>query len=107
MIGIWFLFETFSNSQRIIQKKLKQINMILTIILSIAIYLLSAFLTWDYIRIAYGKDGIWSGLNATGTDVFITLFPAINTIAIIGCWLSSHPNKQIKWNYTKFFNIKK
>lgn len=105
MIGIWFLFETFSNSQRIIQKKLKQINMILTIILSIAIYLLSAFLTWNYMRIAYGKYGIWSNIKITGGDIVIVFIPALNTLIGVFAWIMANPYKEK--DYTKFFNIKK
>lgn len=81
--------------------------MILTIILSIAIYLLSAFLTWNYFRLAYSKYGIWSGLNATGTDVVMTFFPLINTLGIIMLWATSRPKRQIKMGYNKFFNVKK
>lgn len=80
--------------------------MILTIILiSIAIYLLSAFLTWNYFRIAYSKYGIWSNIKITGGDIVIVFIPALNTFIGVFGWVIANPYKEK--DYNKFFNIKK
>lgn len=38
-------------------------------IILIAIYLLSALFTWNWIRIAYSKEGVWSIIDPENRDI--------------------------------------
>jgi hypothetical protein len=78
-----------------------------TLIIIIATYLLSVYLMWRYIRIAHSKDGIWSFTYPDRTDLFITFFPFLNTLAVLMGYISFPPREKNNRNFSKFFKIKK
>jgi len=75
------------------------------IILIAIFYILPAFLYWNYIRIAYSKDGIWEDLKTEDFDIFIMFMPLFNIIAIAE-WFN-WPRISNKKNRNNFFKIKK
>ena len=78
------------------------------IIFSIS-YLLSVIITWNFIRIAHSKGGIYSYSKPDLMDVLITFMPILNTFIGVVYWLCFPPNAKYKIDFrlNKFFNVKK
>lgn len=78
------------------------------ITIALIVYVFSVWKNYNWIRIAYSKDGRYSNLDTDVVDIIVTLFPIVNTfnLAVI---LFESPYKYPKdaWNGNKFFNIKK
>lgn len=75
-------------------------------IILIAVYLVSAYLTWLWIHIAQSKGGSYEGINTSFKDLFVTICPVVNTMFSLIGWLFYFPYS-LKSNYNKFFKIKK
>ncbi len=56
-----------------------------------SLYLISCFFVRRYLKIAYSKVGRWSNLKPEYEDLFFTLFPLINTIAVLCLWVAGSP----------------
>jgi len=75
-------------------------------IIAIAVYLVSVYFVWRYMRIAHSKGGIWYNLDIDAGTIFWTVAPVFNTIAVFLAYVF-FPPKERKRNYNKFFKIKK
>lgn len=51
-------------------------------IIAIAVYLLSVWLVWRYMRISHSKGGRWEELNIGVMDLTMVFIPLLNTIFI-------------------------
>ena len=76
-----------------------------TLILS-AIYLTSVLITWNYMKIAHGKNGRWSNLDTGTPELLLTLTPILNSFFIF-IWLIIPPFRESKNNFNNFFKVKK
>lgn len=75
--------------------------------IAVIIYILSTFLSWLHIKLAYSKNGIWHGLTPSIGDIFGTFMPLVNTFDIIISWCFWYPKRRTKdMDYSKFFNLK-
>ncbi len=89
--------------------------MITLIIILASIYLFSTFLMWNYIRISHSKGGIYQNIIPEVDDFIFTLFPVINTVFGVCCWIECSPreageherNDCLENLSMLFFNIKK
>ena len=71
----------------------------------IAIYVLSASLSYRYIMLAYSKRGIYYGENPETIDLLLTITPILNTIQAVW-WLIEHPVRSRRGlDLSKFFNV--
>jgi len=59
------------------------------IVVMLIIYALSALFVWNWLKIAYSKDGVWRSIKPDSEDLLITFFPVVNTIAILVLILES------------------
>ena len=73
-----------------------------------AVYIFSFFMTYNWVRVAYSKNGIEES-NQVGLEaVVVTIFPLLNTCFFIVGWVLFYPQKNYSNNkLTRFFNIKK
>jgi hypothetical protein len=76
------------------------------IIISIVIYLLSAYYVWRYLHIAHSKGGRWEMINTDKEDVASVVVPILNTIIAIGLLSEDSPYKHKQSTNNKFFKIK-
>lgn len=80
--------------------------MIVTVLL--IIYALSAWKNYTWFQIIYSKDGQYWNLDASAVDVFVTVFPIVNTfMALANAFESPYRYPKNTWDSNKFFNIKK
>lgn len=64
----------------------------ITILLLIIVYLLSAFAVYKWVQIShYHKNGIFKGQRTGGHEIAFVILPLFNTIAAIYFWLLSWP----------------
>lgn len=75
-------------------------------IILIGVYLISAILSYRHLHIAHSKGGRWESIDTSNIDVFVTVFPVVNTVMMITSWLFVNPY-EMNNNRNKFFNIKK
>lgn len=81
--------------------------MIISIIISVVVYVLSILYVRKWIRKAHSKGGKWQMLDITETDVLFTIFPVVNTIlAFTMLFKSPYENKDSQENINKFFGVK-
>jgi hypothetical protein len=79
----------------------------------IAVYLLSVFSGYMWVKKAYSKGGIYSTIDVEYDLVIVTFLPCINTLFILVGWTFAYPierNKDKKNkvdNLNNFFRIKK
>lgn len=80
----------------------------IAILITIAIYLASVYAWYKYVQVAFSKEGIYSNIKASSSEVFFMFCPILNTIFSILGWLCAYPKRRISQNknLTKFFNIK-
>lgn len=71
----------------------------------IFIYLISIFLSYKAMQIAYSKNGCFDGLNTGLRDIILIFLPIINSLVFIEFFLTYLYKKKI--NFDKFFKIKK
>ncbi len=63
---------------------------------------------YRYIRIIHSAGGKWSNLEPELPDLFFTFVPIVNTgFALIASFVTWRRYPKSKFNYSKFFNIKK
>lgn len=82
-----------------------------TITIAIAVYLLSFFILYFWIRNAHSKGGVCENIELKFLDLFITLCPMLNTTScIILIIMISFNGRKRDINFTnflnRFFNIK-
>ena len=76
----------------------------ITFLIILTIYILSAFAVYKWIQIAhYHKNGIYNGIEPDNVDIKFTFTPLFNTVMAIGLWIGIRPIKQ---NETNFFKPK-
>jgi hypothetical protein len=51
-------------------------------IIAIAVYLLSVWLVWRYMRIAHSKGGNWENLDIKSDCIFWVIMPIANTLLV-------------------------
>lgn len=83
-----------------------------TITIAIAVYLLSFFLYYLWIRNAYSKGGVLENSEISMSDFIFCVIPIVNTVTYISAIIMiSFTGKKIDINFTnflnRFFNIKK
>jgi hypothetical protein len=76
-------------------------------IIAIAVYLLSVWLVWLYIKIAYSEDGRFHGLDTEMVDIVITVFPILNTYFAILVFIFLPPKEIKNRNFNNLFKVKK
>lgn len=77
-----------------------------TIIILLAIYILSFVRMYFWTKNAFGKDGIFSHKDASLWDFCICIVPIINTLASVHCTMFSLTGKRkSSFNLNKFFGI--
>jgi hypothetical protein len=62
----------------------------LCLLILLFIYLLSAFGCWLYVHIGHGNNGYWKNTSPSGTDVFVTFCPLLNTLGVF-IWVMQSP----------------
>lgn len=73
----------------------------------LSIYLVSAFVTWKYMKIAHSKEGRWSYINTGISELLITITPLINSYFFF-IWIFFPPKKnKYKANFDDFFKVNK
>lgn len=72
-----------------------------TIIIIVAVYILSAVNNWVFFHNAFSKGGKWEGLNPDGQTIVWTFTPIFNTVAAVYILVSG-----LHFNPNKVFNIK-
>lgn len=83
-----------------------------TALIIIVGYVIPLVSNWNWINIAYSKDGRWSPIDPNGSDMVIVLLPIVNLVACIMSIFVS-PLRGVnrirvpKVNINRFFNIKK
>jgi len=77
------------------------------LLIVLVVYIVSVLRARKWLQKAHSESGIYSGLTPNGGDVFIVLFPLLNTVfAIMMIFLPPLcDHKTIDWG--EFFNIKK
>lgn len=80
----------------------------MTTLIIISIYILSLFLSYNFFRIAYSKNGRWFCSEPTPYDLFMVFTPILNTLFCIVGYVGYYPKKTMcKINLIKFFKISK
>lgn len=77
-------------------------------LISSSIYIVSFCFVYLWLKIAFSKNGIWENTDATKSEMFITILPLFNTIAL-SLWFN-WPRKRAPretLNSNRFFGIKK
>ena len=77
-----------------------------TTLILIVIYLASVLITWNFMKIAHGKKGIWYNLDTGSAELLLTFMPLINTVFCF-MYLPSGPYRDSNSNFNKFFKVKK
>jgi len=84
--------------------------MITAIVLITVFYIAPLIGCYVWIQKAHSKGGIWEYTNPDSSDIYFTLFPGINIIAVFSMWsdspTKSSEEKRKGW-INKFFGIKK
>jgi hypothetical protein len=79
----------------------------------IAVYLVSAYVNYRWVKVAYSNKGVYNGLDTCLFDIARTIIPVFNTYCAIYGWAFDSPyeyediptNHQL-FNFNRFFNIK-
>ena len=79
------------------------------------IYLLSVGASYLYTHVAYSKGGIYEDHTPDTFDLFITFYPAYNTLYSLIAWFGEWPFKEVEEpkedcflkDRSKFFKVKK
>jgi hypothetical protein len=76
-------------------------------IIAIAVYLLSVWLVWRYMRIAHSKGGNWENLDIKLDCIFWVIMPIANTLLVFMGYLFFPPKNNKNRNFNNLFKVKK
>ena len=79
----------------------------ITIIVLLLIYILSAFFMWLWIHKSYSKGGTNEIIEVDGSDLLFVFLPLVNTVLSICMWIIEYPIENKSKSFNSFFKIKK
>jgi hypothetical protein len=79
----------------------------ITIIIILAVYILSAYAFYKFTQIAhFHENGRFNNIEPEFDDLFLTFMPVANTILAIVCWIDSPYRKSESNRISNFFKPK-
>ena len=71
----------------------------------LVLYIISFCIAYREVRVMYSEGGKWENLSVDGDELFLVIFPILNTFYGICSWIERQGS--IERNLDKFFRIKR